>query len=186
MKRTIKLRYIEGLIPESELVLIRDRLSESKIFFEYIDISREPQASLDEYLAPIILYLSSDITRAYILGLATNASYEIIRTCVVNIWRHISGKKIQKTTPSGVGTVNANFDLDIDTSGGTRIKFKLKGDIPDSLKEKCVDKAFQLLESQVFSEIRNGYVCQYNVDDDEWEIYESLEFVKRFVIPKDG
>jgi len=79
-----------------------------------------------------------------------------------------------------------NFDLDIRTKGGTRVKFKLKGDIPDSIKEKCVDKAFQLLETKAFPEIRTGYICLYNVDHDKWEVFESLDFVKRFVKPKDS
>lgn len=119
------------------------------------------------------------------MGLATRASYDIIKTSVMIIWRHISGKTIRKTTPRGVESVAASFDLDINTSGGTRIKFKLKGDIPDSLKEKCVDKVFQLLESQAFPEIRTGYVCTYNVVDDEWENFEDLDFVRKFVRPKD-
>ena len=186
MPGTIKLKYIEGMIPESELDLIRSRFGELEIGFECIDISREPQASLEEYLAPIILYLSSDIIQAYILGLATRASYDIIKTGVMSIWRHISGKTIRKTTPSGVEAVAASFDLDITKIGGTRIKFKLKGDIPDSLKEKCVDKAFQILESQAFPEIPTGYVCLYNVVDDEWEIFGDLDFIRKFVRPKDG
>lgn len=185
MPGTIKLKYIAGIIPESELDLIRSRLGELEIGFECIDISGEPQASIEEFLAPVILYLSSDIIRACILGLAARASYDIIKGSIMGIWRHMSGKTIRKTTPSGVESVAASFYLDINTIGGTRIKFKLKGDIPDSLKEKCVDKAFHLLESQTFPGIRTGYVCLYNVDD-EWDIFEDLEFVKKFVKPKDG
>jgi hypothetical protein len=177
---TIQLKYLQGIIPESELDLIRSQLGDLGIDFECIDISGEPQASIEEFLAPIILYLSSDIIQAYILGLATSTSYDIIRTSVIKIWRHVSGKTIRKTTPSEVESIAANFDLDINTIGRTRVKFKLKGDISDSLKEKCVDKAFQLLEAKAFPEIRTGYVCLYNVDDDEWEIFEDIEFVKNF------
>ena len=69
---------------------------------------------------------------------------------------------------------------------GSRVKFKLKGNILDNLKEKCVDKAFQLLESKAFPEIRTGYVCFYNVDRNQWEKFEDLEFIKKFVKPNDG
>ena len=186
MSGTIQLKYFEGIIPESELDLIRSQFGDLGIDFECVDISGEPQASIEEFLAPIILYLSSDIIQAYILGLATSSSYDIIKTSVISIWRHISGKTIRKTTPNEVESVAANFDLDINTIGRTRVKFKLKGDIPDSLKEKCVDKAFQLLEAKAFPEIRTGYVCLYNVEHDEWEIFEDLEFVRKFVKPKDG
>ena len=186
MSGTIHLKYLQSIIPESDLDLIRSQFGDLGIDFECIDISGEPRSSIEEFLAPIILYLSSDIIQGYILGLATSTSYDIIKTSVINIWRHVSGKAIRKTTPDGEESIAANFDLDINIIGHTRVKFKLKGDIPDSLKERCVDKAFQLLESKAFPEIRTGYVCLYNVDHDEWEIFEDLEFVRQFVKPKDG
>jgi len=183
---TIQLKYLEGIIPESELDLIRSRFEAIGIGFECIDISGEPQASIEELLAPIILYLSSNVFQAYLLGLTTSTSYDAIKTCVINIWRNVSGKRIKKTTPSKVESVAVNFDLDIRTIGDTRVKFKLKGDIPDNLKEKCVDKAFQLLEAKAFPEIRTGYVCLYNIDHDKWDIFEDLEFIKKFIKPLDG
>jgi len=186
MTETIRLKYLQGIIPKVELDFIRSQLGELGIGFECNDISGDPQASLEEFLAPIILYLSSDIVQAYLLGLATSTSYDIIKATVLSIWRHISGKKFKKITLTDVEELDANFDLDVNTTGRTRVKFKLKGNIPDSLKEKCVDKAFQLLESKAFPEIRTGYVCLYNVDRDGWEIFEDIEFVKKYVKPKDG
>lgn len=186
MSGTIRLRYLEGIIPVSELNSIRSQFKDLGIDFECIDISGEPQASAEELLASIILYLSSDVIQAYLLGLATSTSYDIIKTSVISIWRHVSGKSIKKTTPSKETTVAANFDLDIRTTGGTRVKFKLKGDISDSLKDKCVDKAFKLLEAKAFPEIRTGYICLYNTDKNTWEIFEDLEFIRKFVKPKSG
>ena len=186
MTETIHLKYLKGIIPKDDLELLRSQLEEHGIGFEWHDISDEPQASVEELLAPIILYLSSDIVQAYLLGLATSASYDVIKSTVLDLWQHTSGKKINKITSTDVEEVDANFDLDVNTSGKTRVKFKLKGNIPDSLKEKCVDKAFQLLESKSFPEIRTGYVCLYNVDREQWEILEYLEFVKKYVIPKNG
>jgi len=97
----------------------------------------------------------------------------------------MSGKMITETTPSGVRSIEADFDLDIKTTGQVSVKFKLKGDIPENLKEKCIDKAFQLLEAKTFPENRTGYVCIYDVNQDEWEFFELLEFVRTFVKPKD-
>jgi len=186
MPKTIELTYIKGLVPESELELISSQLKGFHIELECQDISGEPQAAVEELLAPVILFLSSDVVQVYLLGLAKTASYDLIKNSVISIWRHVSGKSIQKITPMKVESSLTNFDLDIRTKGGTRVKFKLKGDIPDSIKEKCVDKAFQLLETKAFPEIRTGYICLYNVDHDKWEVFESLDFVKRFVKPKDS
>ena len=186
MTDTIHLKYPEGIIPKDDLELLRVQLGEHGIGFEWHDISDEPQASVEELLAPIILYLSSDVVQAYLLGLATSASYDVIKSTVLDLWRHISGKKINKITSTDIEEVDANFDLDVNTSGKTRVKFKLKGNIPDSLKEKCIDKAFQLLESKNFPETRTGYVCRYDVDNEKWEILEELEFIRKYVMPKNG
>jgi len=186
MTDKIKLQYLKGIIPVEDLELVRSKLGEYGIGFEWHDISDEPQAGVEELLAPIILYLSSDVVQAYLLGLATSASYDVIKSTVMDLWRNISGKKLSKITLADIEEVDANFDLDINTSGQTRVKFKLKGNIPNSLKEKCVDKAFQLLESKSFPEIRTGYVCRYDVDNEEWEILEDTEFIRKYVLPKNG
>jgi hypothetical protein len=186
MTDTIHLKYLKGIIPKDDLELIRSQLGEHGIGFEWHDISDEPQASVEELFAPIILYLSSNVIQAYLLGLATSASYDVIKSTVLGLWRHISGKKVNKITPTNTEEVDANFDLDVNTSGKTRVKFKLKGNIPDSLKEKCIDKAFQLLESKNLPEIRTGYVCRYDVDSEQWEILEDLEFIRKYVMPKNG
>ncbi len=186
MTETIHLKYLKGIIPEDNLELLRSQLENYGIGFEWHDISDKPQASIEELSALIILYLSSDVVQAYLLGLATSASYDIIKSSVLAIWRHISGKKYKKITSSGIEELDANFDLDVNTSGRTRVKFKLKGNIPDSMKKKCIDKAFRLLESNKFPEIRTGYVCSYNLDSEQWEIFEELEFIRKYVVPKSG
>ncbi len=186
MTKTIHLKHIKGIIPEDSLEFLRTELENYGFGFEWHDISGEPQASVEELLAPIILYLSSDVVQAYLLGLTTSASYDIVKSSVLNLWRHVSGKKYNKITSTDIEQVDANFDLAVSTSGKTRVQFKLKGNIPDSLKEKCIDKAFHLLESQYFPENRKRYVCRYDVDNEKWEIFDEIEYIKNFIIPKNG
>jgi len=185
MSNTIELQYIKGLIPDSELDSIRSKLLSQDIELKCHDLSGIPQAALEDLLAHVVLLLSSDVMQAYILGLATSASYDLIRNVITLIWRHISGKEVHRITKHGAEPVPANLDLDIETDHGMKVKFKLKGDIPNNLKEKCIDRAFHLLESKSFPANRTGYVCLYNIDQNNWEIYEYFDFVKRFVKPKD-
>ena len=141
---------------------------------------------VNEILAPIILYLSSDVIQAYLLGLVTNASYDLIKLSVLDIWCHITGKKFNKITATDIQEIEASFDLDVNTSGKTRVKFKLTGNIPDNLKEKCIDKAFQTLGANIFPEINTGYVCRYDIDSEQWEILDQIEFIRKYVMPKKG
>ena len=67
MPGIIELTYLKGIVPHSELNSIRTQLEKYKIDFKSKDISGEPQASLEELLAPIILYISSDVIKDYLL-----------------------------------------------------------------------------------------------------------------------
>jgi hypothetical protein len=185
MAKSIELNYIKGLIPASELDSIRSKLQDQNIKLECHDLLGQPQAAVEDLLAHVVLFLSSDFMQAYILGLASNATYDCIKNCIANIWQFLSEKKIYRYSGKGVEHVAANFDLDIETKQGTKVKFKLKDDIPDNLIEKCIDSAFQLLESKTFTTNSTGYVCLYSVDQNDWEIYEYLDFLKKFAKPRE-
>ena len=185
MSNTIVLNYIRGLIPDTEIESIKSKLQDHNIEFECHDLSGIPQAAVEDLLSHVVLLLSSDVMRAYILGLATSVSYDLVKNAIINIWQHVSGKEVHRITQSGAKPVHAHLDLDIEIKHGMKVKFKMKGNIPDSLKINCVDKAFQLVESDSFPVSRTGYVCLYNTDQNNWEVYEYLDFVKRFVNPKE-
>jgi hypothetical protein len=185
MSNTIELNYIGGLIPDTEIELIRSKLQDHSIEFDCHDLSGIPQAAMEDLISHVVLLLSSDVMQAYILGLATSASYDLVKKAIIRIWQHVSEKEIHRITQRGAETVPANLDLDVETKHGMKVKFKLKGNIPESLKPNCVDMAFQLVESDSFRANRTGYVCLYNIDHNKWEIYEYFNFVKKFVKPKD-
>jgi len=187
VSNSIHLNYLKGIIPEYELEKLSGNFSSAGIVFEYFDISEEPQASAEEILSPIVLFLSSDIVQAYILGLLTSTSYDLIKKAVLSIWRHISGKKIKVTTASGMESIKeANLDLDISLDDGTKVKFKLKGDISDEIKEKCIDNAFQLLKASDVFKTKGGYIALYDIEHDSWNLYEDIEFVRKFILKRNG
>ncbi len=185
MSNLIELNYIRGLISDSEIVLIRSKLQDHNISFECHDLSGIPQAALEDLLSHVVLLLSSNVMQAYILGLATSATYDLVKSTIISIWKHVSGKEVHRITQKGAEPVPVNLDLDIETKHGIKVKFKLKGNIPNNFKHTCVDKAFQLIESDSFPVNRTGYVCLYNTDQNNWEVYEYLDFVKKFVKPKE-
>ena len=109
MPGIIELTYLKGIVPHSELNSIRTQLEKYKIDFKSKDISGEPQASLEELLAPIILYISSDVIKDYLLGLSTAISYDMLKSIIIGFWKHVSGKTIEKITQSEVKCSEVDF-----------------------------------------------------------------------------
>ena len=194
MDRVIHFTYLKGIIPESLITEIREVLAEKEIEFSCEDISGLPQAAWEELVAPLLLVLSSDITRSFLIGLASSAAYDFLKWTVLQIWRNVSGKKIYITYASGdTRAKDADLDLEI-RYDGQRIKFRLKGDIPDSLKEKCIEQVFDLAkqrerqsesENEQFRPTR-GFIALYDVKKDSWEILEDHDFIAKYVKKKRG
>lgn len=173
------------MLTDAELQQLHDDFNNVGIEFIWKDISDEPQASIEEFLSPIILILSSEVFQAYILGIMTNATYELLKESILSIWQRLSGKKLTKVTTHGTSQVYTALDLDISLENRTRVKFKLTGNISDEIKEKCIDGVFNILKSTDWDTSKKGYILIYDNNLNKWIIYEDLEFIKK-VIRKDA
>jgi hypothetical protein len=187
MNYSIDLKYLRGAIPEDELEAITEQFHGQGILFERHDFSGRAQNNLADIVAPIALAISSETCQAYLVGIASNATYELIKKSVLSIWHSISGRKIT-TVSAGAKVVESDLamDLDISVDNRTRIKFKLKGDIPDTLKEKCVEDAFQLLRQIDSSKIKESQVAFYQNDPGRWSITEDMNLIRELAQRKKG
>jgi hypothetical protein len=182
MTASIHLRYLKGIISDLKLRELEGDLATAGIRFNYEDISEQPQASLEDFLSPIVLVLSSPVFQAYILGLMTNVTYDLLKKSIMSIWQNLHGKKVTKITASGDMTQKeADLDLDICVDEHMRVKFKLKGDIPDSAKEKAIENIFGLLRTTHWDKSRPGFIVIYDKDHETWEIFEDMEYISKFV-----
>lgn len=77
--------------------------------------------------------------------------------------------------------MDAALDMDISIENRGRVKFKLKGDISDEIKEKCIDNAFTLLKTTDWDLSKRGYIAIYDKNLNKWIIYEDLDFIKKFI-----
>ena len=177
----IYLRYINGVVENDKLEKISKELAGHNITLEKMDMSGVPMMSIEELMAPVALILSSEVIQAYVLGLTTNAFYDVIKAAVLSIWHQISGKTYFKVRAKEVKEVEASFDLEVNTPQNVKIKFKLKGDISSELKEKCVDEAFRLINDMALPAIMTGYVCRFNEETESWESYEQVEYIRKFI-----
>lgn len=181
---SIYLKYFEGLIEEEVLNTITIALAEKNIALEPQDMTEVTTASIEELVAPVALYLSSDVVQAYFLGLTANAGYDVLKTTVVKLWQQISGKKYFRYSPNKTEELEANFDLNIKTPDNISVQFKLKGNVSDEIKEKCVEKAFTLLEKKAFEKNGAGYICRLDEVESSWEVYNQQEYIHKYIIPK--
>ena len=183
---SIYLRYIGSLIEKDALEEIINNLTNHKINIKAKDTSGELMMSVEELVAPVAIILSSDVVQAYILGLSSNASYDLIKNVVISIWNQVSGKKYIRFNHRKSEEFEANFDLNVESPNNVKVQFKLKGDIPNELKDKCIENAFKMVNENVFPEIVTGYICRFDNDSEKWEAYEQTDYVRKFIKKNSG
>lgn len=169
------------MLTDDELHQLRNDFNSVGIEFVSKDVSDRPRASIEELLSPIILILSSQVFQAYVLGIMTNTTYDLLKSSILRIWQQLSGRKLTKITPHGTSQMDAALDMDISIENRGRVKFKLKGDISDEIKEKCIDNAFNLLKTNDWDLSKRGYIAIYDKSLNKWIIYEDLDFIKKFI-----
>lgn len=145
-QRTIGFRHISGVVDNPVLVQIESRLSEQHIAFKTFDMSGQPQASITDLLSSFALFISSDITNAYMLGLLTNATYDVLRTSLLTLWKAITGKKVTQVSAGRSGEQPVTIDLNM-IVGNDSLTFKLDGDVSDAVQKVLIDRAFDFLKS---------------------------------------
>ncbi|OQC28436.1 MAG: hypothetical protein BWX70_01835 [Verrucomicrobia bacterium ADurb.Bin070] len=145
-QRAIGFRYISGVVDKAVLDQIASRLSEQDISFKSFDMSGQPQASINALLSSFALFLSSDITNAYMLGLLTNATYDVLRNSLLGLWTSIKGKKVTQVTAHCSKKVPVSLDINM-TVGNDSLTFKLDGDVSEEVQRVLIDRIFDFLKS---------------------------------------
>lgn len=145
-QRAIGFRYISGVVDKAVLDQIASRLSEQDISFKSYDMSGQPQASIDDLLSSFVLFVSSDITNAYMLGLLTNATYDVLRTSLLMLWKAITGKKVTQVSAGGSREQPVTIDLNM-IIGNDSLTFKLDGDVSEEVQRVLIDRIFDFLKS---------------------------------------
>lgn len=145
-QRAIGFRYISGVVDKAVLDQIESRLSEKDISFKSYDMSGQPQANLSDLFSSFALFISSDITNAYMLGLLTNATYDVLRNLLLGLWTSIKGKKVTQVTAHGSKDVPVSLDLNM-IVGNDSLTFKLDGDVSEEVQRVLIDRVFDFLKS---------------------------------------
>lgn len=183
-----KLRYYKGIFDEAELKQHRSMLNNAGIRLVESDMSNQVIMFMDEFTSQISLIISNPLFQAYVLGLMTNASYEILKNSIIWMWKSTAGKKLTKLHMGGKQEEKeATFGIQIRIDNWTKIDFRLSDNVSDELKSESIDKAFKILNSIQKGEDRKpiDWFAKYSWDNHEWMIVNVEEEIHKNLLSQE-
>jgi len=181
----IGMMYPEGLIPEDSLAAVADDLRTHGVEFHAKGMPPEPQMSVEELIAPVMLCLSSDAGQSFLVGLTASGSYDLLKRNILCIWRLLTGKFLTILRGSGATSKRpTNMDLLVSVGGQSSLRIKLESDLPIELQESCLNKALELIGRIETDKMKSEQIAVFDRNHGEWRVYSSSEFITEFLINK--
>lgn len=184
----ILFEYYKGILDEDGLEERKKSLRDVGIVLVERDKSNKLMAFMDEFTNQVSLVISNPLFIAYILGLLTSASYDVMKSTIVWIWNSVQGKQITKFRMGGKQEEKeATFGIQVRVDANTKIDFRLSGDVSDELKSKCIDRAFGMMNKvQKGKEHRPiDWFAHYSWDEDEWVFVNVIEEINKRLMSKE-
>lgn len=169
----VKLRYYKGIFDDDELKQHKNKLSNVGIKLIERDISNQIMMFMDDFTNQISLIVSNPLVQAYLLGLMTNASYEVLKKSIIWMWNSSVGKKLTKLhMGGGQEEKEATFGMQIKIDNWTKTDFRLSANVSDEQKSISIDKAFEILNSIPRGKNRKpiDWFANYSWENNEWMI----------------
>ena len=178
----VLLTFYRGSFDEIELDDYKKKLINAGIeMFEY-DKSGRPMASLQDFTNQISLLINDALFQAFIMGLATNGSYDLIKQTIIWMWNSLKNKKLTMISASGKKEEDATFGITISVDHNTSIDFRLSGEVSDELKNKCIDKAFNFAKTlKRKPEPTLAKFSKYDWDKHEWYIVDINKEIDKII-----
>ena len=179
------LDYFKGLFDADDLELYKKNLNDVGIELFERDKTSQVMAFMDEFTNQVSLWLSNSLIQAYFLGLIANSTYDVLKKAIIWMWNSLPGKKLIKLQAGGrIEEKEPTFGLQIKIDKNTKIDFRLTGDVSDELKSKCIDKAFETMNtiSRGIERKHIDWFASYSWESHQWiivnvaeEIYKRLQ-----------
>ena len=142
-------------------------------------------ASFDDLTSIILMAINNEIVYQYINGILACGIYDVLKKVIIDIWKKLNRKTYNKVYSSGkVEEKSATFGISMNVNEYCNIDFKLSGDIPDELKEKCLDNAFELIKDLNKKEFKNNYFknyAKYDIQKQEWVLVDIQKEIEKLV-----
>ena len=177
----IMLEYYKGLFDEEELELYKFKLKSIDIELMEYDKTNKPMNSLEDFTNEVSLIISDPIVQSIIMNLINNASYDVLKSTIIWMWNSLIGKKITKVTSGGkCDAKEATFGLSLYIENQNKIDLRLSGDISDTDKEKCIDRAFEFIKDSSLKIPPHGNnFAKYDYEKEEWILIDIVEEINK-------
>ena len=168
----IILKYYRGLVDEDELEIYKLKLREIDIELMEYDKSYVVMACLEDFTNQVNLMISSPIVQSITLGLMTNTSYDLLKCTIIWMWNSLIGKKLTKVKSNGnCESKEVTFGFSVSIDKETHLDFRLSGYVSQEDKNKCIDKAFELLKNPPRKISPYGLdFAKYDYEKEEWKL----------------
>ena len=177
----IILEYYKGLFDEEELEIYKFKLKSIDIELMEYDKTNKPMNSLEDFTNEVSLIISDPIVQSIIRELITEASCYVLKSIIIWMWNSLIGKKITKVTSGGKSdTKEPTFGIRLYIENQNKIDLRLSGDISDTDKEKCIDRAFEFIKDSSLKISPYGHnFAKYDYEKEEWILIDIVEEINK-------
>lgn len=177
----IQFKYYSGFIENNILDDFEEKLSNHSIKLSKNNISGTLQMSAFDIISHFCLFLPPDLTNS----LLSSVIYDLLKAPLIQIWRSLSGEKIQITTSNG-RIEEKDISLGIQFKAEhNNYELKIPLSLSEELKETCINEMFAFIKGQSAKNSNNfdpmlmeNYIVIYNEKDQKWEKIELVEIIK--------
>lgn len=158
--------YLSNLIDEKTIQELEKSLEKENITIKKKDISKQPQAFLDEISGVINFILDNPI----ISGLVSAAAYDAIKMAIKKIKQLIKDKKIAKVSASKIEEKKATLGVRARVNN-TFINFKISG-ISEEFIDEALNSMFNFLQNYATDSQPRELIAKYDDKEHEWKIID--------------
>lgn len=171
----IGLRYIEGAIPKEDIDYFKKIMNEKGIDFRAYDYGGRPQASFDELLGVISIFLDGSIISSIVQTIGSNAVWDTIKLMIKKVWLRIHGKKYSKVTSKGVEEKEVTLSVRVNLKTDEYF-FKIEGMKDLNELERAMDKILTCIEDRKLNNDNNKiFEGNFDRESDKWIVKDFLK-----------
>jgi hypothetical protein len=172
------IEYYSSVISKEDIDEIRKEFNKIGITLDENDKNGKIFMALQ---ADIVLFLSNEIVKNILLGVAASITYDILKKAILNILNKINQKKIIRIQNSNEYK-SMDFELCLEKSNGSKLHFKFSNKTSKHIQEKCISNVSKVIKRE--NEIVGDKICYYSKTKSKWIVMNKMDYIRKYLIKK--